>query len=342
MGKYIGEMKALIDAAFQAVECRCLYHDRDGKRCKERAIQSHSLQKRGPLASIVEDGHVTKIGPTLRARKTEVRQLFERHGHNRASVFPGFCNQHDAGVFSEIEGAKINLNERIALVFAIRSCTMEHYRKQVMVALQKRIIRFLETAGRQDGIQENRWILRGASRAVEHGESRVRELFSYFHKGLPRNFLYLACRFSEESPFACTGAFEPDRDMDARILFLCNPLKTKWNFVSIFAGNVSGNFYLFISGVQKYRNHRIDRFLRSIRPNENDFISKSFTTCALHSENVYARSSWIDSLELAEIRKINEIMASGVLEGLRRPEPYAQRVDLPVNQLEQLSSRTQA
>jgi hypothetical protein len=69
--------------------------------CKRPSVKSHSIQKNGPLLAVSRAGVV--LAPQFDLTAGEVR-LVER-GLRQASVFPGFCETHEA-MFKPFEEAK--------------------------------------------------------------------------------------------------------------------------------------------------------------------------------------------------------------------------------------------
>ncbi len=323
----------MISTAVAAAGNRCLHFDKDGRQCKKIAIQSHSLQRRGPLETIAESGHVTKIGPSLKARPSEDRLLFECIGVRKASTFPGFCEEHDRGIFEKIEQQNITLNEQTATILGIRSMAMELYRKHVMVQIYRELVEDLKLRNADQTLQNYKWIKRGAERAIKVNTRKLKKLFRDYYRGVSGNFHYTFFEFDRQVPFASTGAFEPAWDLDKNCLFECNPIRTHWNSVSLFCGNVGDNFYAVLSGYQKYRAHRIDTFLNSLDANSSDLISALFAISVVHLENCYVRSSWLETLSDNEISKISAMARSGILDGLGSPLPLSMRVRFPKAEL---------
>lgn len=326
VSRKIGQLHGVIEETSASVDCRCLYYGVDGKRCKNQAIKSHSLQRKGPLQAISEHGHVIKIGHSLKAKPFESRELFELTGVKKASTFPGFCSEHDTSLFSEIEGRKVDLCEQTALLLFIRSIAIEHYKKKLTTSLYRNMFEQLGDEIRNDRKDYLRYAIRGSSIAVKHGEERLRLYFSLLHKRIPSNFHFVAARFAETLPFSCTGATEPDSDMNGNSLFLKDPLKIKWNTISTFCGCIGGSYYFFIGGLQRYRDHRALKFLRSVDLCSRDTAAMIFTLCATHFENLYARPSWVETLKQSEIDLLKYMIMSGVAEETRSKEALSSRL----------------
>lgn len=329
--RYVGDFHQIIKSAEASVDSRCMFFDRSGRRCKEAAIQSHSLQKRGPLEAISENGHVVKAGPTLRARPVEQREVFETIGVKKASVFRGFCSKHDSELFEPIETTSFEYEPRIAVIFAIRAMAMELERKYRMVAIQDATLRHLEDSVLRGQPEIPRWIRKGAIKAIHENMHKLKSYFKWLYRQPPSNFLYSFYEFDRDLPFAVSGAFEPEWDLQGRALYKGNPTRLSWNSVNMFAGNISNRSIAVLSGMQKYRDHRMDWFLHSVDCVEERMGETLFSLAAIHSENLYMNPSWFDSLPEAERLNIEEMVFSGLLEGIRDPSVFSIRATLPIS-----------
>lgn len=261
MSKSIGDAYRIWEAAAEEADAICLFHDRIGKRCKRPAVKSHSLQRHGPLSSISDAGHVlTGLRGIERLARRDNSSDLVRVGVKKASTFLGFCEAHDSSLFRDVESGYVSLDRRTALLFAIRAECLEHRKKKVMVKVFDRLIPYVKDIRSDKYIEYLRLARREAERAVVDGVFRIRNMFGQLHKGISGNFLTLAVRFDLPLDFAITGSFEPDADFSGRGIFLSNPLRTKWNTLSFFAGNCGGEALSFLTGWQRYERHRVDRF----------------------------------------------------------------------------------
>ncbi|MDZ7859762.1 MAG: hypothetical protein U5O15_03695 [Candidatus Krumholzibacteriota bacterium] len=89
-------------------------------RCPNKSIRAHSIQKKGVLDLLSENGHIYRI-------KNELDRVFwEREGINKATTFKGLCNKHDTEIFREIDSNPINLENPYHLfLLAYRSVLRE-------------------------------------------------------------------------------------------------------------------------------------------------------------------------------------------------------------------------
>jgi hypothetical protein len=117
---------------------RCL-HFSDGVRCNE-FISAHSIQKRGQLRLIAEDGHLYRLNADLSTlRATGGLPHPKRIGMNRASTFAGFCKHHDNSLFEPIDNHPLRPTREQVALYAYRSLCREYFVKENAVALMRRM-----------------------------------------------------------------------------------------------------------------------------------------------------------------------------------------------------------
>lgn len=87
---------------------RCIY-----PKCTKRSIKSHSIPKNSSLNIISDNGHVLK--PDFDIYGKELKVKMKSIGINNASVFPGFCEEHEK-LFSIYENdGKIDTYKKVLL-----------------------------------------------------------------------------------------------------------------------------------------------------------------------------------------------------------------------------------
>jgi hypothetical protein len=128
-----------------------MYVDSKGRKCTNRTIASHSIQKGGALKVIAEGSHVYRIENRLVEDKTNFE--FKNVGISKASVFPGYCKKHDLEFFSEIENDAFDIDHRNLTLVMARAIARDIFTKSGQLRLNsseevKEI--FYETIGRED------------------------------------------------------------------------------------------------------------------------------------------------------------------------------------------------
>ena len=317
-------MARLIKASDVPNEKRCHYRDRNGRRCKCPPIQSHTLQKEGPLRSISANGHVMKIGDELRVRLPEQQQDFVKVGLKKASAFPLFCRNHDSELFAPIEGGEFALDRRSILLLSIRSVAMEYYKK----VRSSRIFAGLSSEEANVDPEIAKLMARGARRGAEDGEKRIKQLFSDLHRGPHGRFCYVAARLNDTIPFAVTGAFEPELSLAGEVLLTTDDALKGWNSLACFIGNVGGRAHLVFAGYQKYRRHNIIKFLRSLITEDN-FPVDAARAGLMFVENAYISPEYLQKMTEKDQDMLRALSECGVSFEMRGLDDL--RLEMPIS-----------
>lgn len=115
----------------------CLYPS--DPECERKAIRAHSIQNRGVLNLLAEDGHVSMLEAKPILDDVPEVPDFESVGRNQATTFTGLCGEHDADLFRPIDTDQLDLTdpEHVFLI-TYRSVLREaHSQLQVARRLSK-------------------------------------------------------------------------------------------------------------------------------------------------------------------------------------------------------------
>ena len=108
---------------------RCLHFD-SGGQCTS-FIGAHSLQKRGLLREISQNGHVyvpsTNIG---KLRNNQGQIVLERRGIDNVSKFRGFCELHDSTPFKAIDVTPLTPTDEQVALYTYRTLCRELFLKE--------------------------------------------------------------------------------------------------------------------------------------------------------------------------------------------------------------------
>jgi hypothetical protein len=126
--KLIGALIAEQAAELQKKYCS---HPDAGLDCEGGIVRAHTIQRRGGLADIAEDGHVISV-------RAGAQAIFENEGAivpkivgvGSASTFKGFCKHHDASMFRPVEIGNPTLTKANAFLLSYRALAYEMYTKR--------------------------------------------------------------------------------------------------------------------------------------------------------------------------------------------------------------------
>lgn len=132
---FLGESKK------QSNRGRCL-HYLSGTRCNE-IISAHSIQNKGQLNRIAENGHVYRLSADLSIlKKTGGLPGLKKIGVKQASAFSGFCKYHDNAVFEPIDNHQLTENKMQIALYAYRCVCRELFVKENAVAVMEKMKSF--------------------------------------------------------------------------------------------------------------------------------------------------------------------------------------------------------
>jgi hypothetical protein len=139
LNAYIGRQKKLSKSG------RCL-HFESGEQCGQ-FIGAHSIQKRGQLSAIAENGCVYVFPSSVGSlKKNRGRLVLEKRGIGKVSTFAGFCDKHDNQLFAPIDKEPLLPNCKQAWLYAYRSICREVFVKQNALRLIEAQVADIPTA----------------------------------------------------------------------------------------------------------------------------------------------------------------------------------------------------
>lgn len=116
-------------------EYRVCLHPDAPRGCSSTIIRAHTVQRcGGGLSSIAKDNHVYGCAPDMFQLNAAAGYLeLNLIGTRQASTFSGFCGEHDAALFKEVETEQfVGTAEQVA-VLTFRSAAREVWEKRVKI-----------------------------------------------------------------------------------------------------------------------------------------------------------------------------------------------------------------
>jgi hypothetical protein len=133
------EIQIKISQVASSLSRECMFKEcvfPDHSSCSKKVIKAHSIQKNKILNHIADNGKVV----TANSQKILFTYEFEKIGINSASTFFGFCNYHDAKIFSEIENKEYEGRIEQNFLHAYRACALEYVRSKISLCIYEKLV----------------------------------------------------------------------------------------------------------------------------------------------------------------------------------------------------------
>lgn len=126
----------------------CQYPIKGG--CNMPVINSHSIQKAGPLRLLADNSnHVVMLKANFSTKSAPLAEA-KVVGINKATVFNGLCAEHDSQLFAKIENKSLDFKDRETLfLFSYRSVLREVHAKKCQLHLAEQISSIIKEPGGQ-------------------------------------------------------------------------------------------------------------------------------------------------------------------------------------------------
>jgi hypothetical protein len=278
----------------------CLHPASGPTACSTSIIGAHTVQRRGGLALIQEQGHVLSTKPTLEDMiKHDGQPPLRRVGINNASTFPGFCNKHDTELFKPIEASQLKLDRSSALLFAFRAIAYERFTKLAAIEnlkLQRQMDRG-QPFWKQATIQQNIHVFEaGSLRGLHDVDNWKSEYDKCLLSNSADDFRFYSVTFDRVLPLVACTAFHSEFGFDGTALQRISRGPGPFEHVTF---NLTGfdNRTVAVFGWIGEGDGPAAKFVKSFKlvPPERKadaLLRMSFE----HSENVFVRQSWWEAL----------------------------------------------
>jgi len=299
----------------------CLHPDPSADPCSSTIIKAHTVQKKGGLSAIAEDGHVLTVKPTMKELiETEGNPQPRKIGINNASVFPGFCGKHDTALFKPIEGKSLSLTKDTAFLFSYRAIAYERFAKEAQLrgaAIQREADRghlFRTQAVIQ--MQQDAMItgIRIGMRDVERWKSQFDDRL---RSGERDDFHFLAVRFNQVLPIVACGAFHPEFDLQGNPLQKLGREGIDFDHITLTVTTFEGETIMVLGWVgadDGPAKALTDSFLAIEDARKADALLR---VLFIHTDNLFLRPSWWKALPEADKNILNEMTRSGTTMRMR-------------------------
>lgn len=303
----------------------CQHPDASAATCSgPDAIQSHTVQRRGGLGAIAESGHVYSIKKGVRnVGKNDGQVDMEKLGVAKASIFPGYCSEHDTTLFKPVEMPGAILNDMNGFLLSLRAISYELATKAAVLRAHSESresidcgIPFEEQAAIQNYMHLHQIGLeKGLSDLIEYKSMHDK---AFLIQDISAFSLY-GVAFDGTLPFAAAGSFMPEFDFSGKKLQSLGENVTA-NQVAFNVTQLNGKtcaIFGWFGGTSCPASNLVASF-KNIA--DEDKANAVLLISLEHLENVYFTPSWWNGLSDKLSTRLHQSIAGGMPGTIRSPD----------------------
>jgi hypothetical protein len=299
----------------------CSHPDPVTDACSSTITRAHTVQRKGGLAAIAEEGHVLTVKPTMKEMiETEGNPSPRKIGIGKASVFPGFCSKHDTALFKPVEGRSLTLNAEAAFLFAYRAIAYERFSKEAQLRINK--IQAEADRGqpfwKQALMQTHLYAVRGG---IEVGMQDIngwkRSFDDRLLSGSRDGFHFLAVKFDHVLPLVACGAFHPEFDFDGRPLQMLGRRGIEYDHITLTVTAFEGHTIVVFGWVGSSDGPAgalADSYVKIPESRKADALIRLLF---VQTDNLFIRPSWWEALGSDDQKALKHLTKSGTTERAR-------------------------
>ena len=277
----------------------CLHPEASETNCSQQIVRAHTVQRRGGLAAIAENGHVISAKKAFEdIIKNEGEIIPRKLGVKDASTFMGFCSFHDNQMFDPIEKNPLCLNTESAFLLSFRAISYEYFIKEAALRSNKfqRELDKGRSFEEQSSIQQYLHLVR---KGMERGMADLEKWKSEY------DYAYIAKKFSEFAsysvqfsgllPIVASGAFMPEDDFNGTRLQIISRGTASFDHLCFNLTSV-GEKSIVVLGWSGESGGPAESFFNSFQNLDNQKkANAAFYLAIEHLENIYFQPSWWES-----------------------------------------------
>ena len=294
----------------------CSHPQASSDNCGDKIISAHTVQLRGGIAAIAENGHVVSA-------KSAAQDLFRNHGAfvprrvgvRSASTFMGFCDEHDNSLFQPVEKQSVPLTPQSCFLFGFRALSYELFSKRAELRSMK-IMRDLDCGKAfedQCALQQHMHLSeQGAMRGLADGERWKNQYDAIFLEERFEEYRFVAVTYSSMLPVVGCGAFHPEFDFAGNALQRISTGTATHEHVDLNLIVLNDRSVLVIGWTEGHEGPA-ESFGRSFAdvPDEQK-ANMGIQLAVEHIENVFMKPSWWDGLSDTVRNALVSRMRSGI------------------------------
>lgn len=310
IGKLINEMRKSFQRGL------CLHPEAGTSTCSPKPIKAHTIQRRGGLEAIAEDGHVI-------SGKKGYEQIYKNDGEvvpqplgiGSASTFMGFCGAHDNKLFEPIEINHYILDSQTAFLLAYRATAYEYLTKRNAVEtidIQRGIDRGKDFQTQIQIQQDLNTYKTGCLQGMRELKTWKEKYDRHLLAGNLNSIQHYALEFDGVLPFVCCGGFHPEVSFDGKQLQILSRSNVEMEHVCLNISVMDGKSFVVFAWLGK-AGGPAEQFIESFAAVPSDEKANMCLILAAEQvENTYYTPSWWNGISQQDRDHLVRRMRSGI------------------------------
>ena len=303
----------------------CSPPDANPDTCSGRIVRAHTVQRRGGLSAIAENGHVISAMSAAQDIFKHDGEFVPREvGIRGASTFMGFCNLHDTVLFQPVERGSVSLTPENCFLLSFRAIAYEHFTKQTQLRSSE-ILRNMDvgTPFEQQVVAQNyvHTYVAGVRRGLSDTERWKSQYNAIFCKQRFNDHRFLAVEFSQVLPVVGCGGFHPEYDFEGNALQKISRGTSPHEHVTFNLSFLNGKSVMVLGLTERTGGPAEELLCSFMKLPDQEKPDASIRLAFEHIENIYFKPSWWTGLNVSSKNNLTNRMSSGL--GLKETEREA-------------------
>ena len=274
----------------------CSHPEASSDNCSDKIVRAHTVQRRGGIAAIAENGHVVSA-------KSAAQDLLKNHGAfvprkvgvRSASTFMGFCDKHDNSMFQAVEKPYVSLTPQSCFLLGFRALSYELFSKRAELRsmAKMRELDFGKAFAYQCQLQQEMNLREyGAKRALADCVRWKNQYNAIFLDARFEEYRFVGVAYSSVLPVVGCGVFHPEFDFSGNPLQKISRGTAPFDHVGLNLTVLNDRSVLVIGWIEGQEGPA-ESFGRSFAnvPDEQK-ANIGIQLAVEHIENIYMKPSW--------------------------------------------------
>ena len=280
----------------------CMHPQQSSTECSKQIVEAHSVSRSTNLRSIAENGHVMQFIPGTPSSIDQNGGVLsaQRIGVNKASVFTGFCHNHDNSTFKLIDQPIVALSDQHIFLLSFRAIC----REMLMKMAAMRFMKFVREMDREKDVSSQKMIQEinhFREQTLKLGLKDLNEAKAKYDEALLSEIFggisWYLIELDHSLDIVCTVGFTPEVDFHGNRLQILNHPNTSADTMTCSIIKTANGSAIVLAWLSE-TNEACSRFVASLEKISNGLLPTAIIRMVFeYGENVFFSPSWWNNLD---------------------------------------------